>query len=166
MKRHDKKAMSDLLCSTLAFELKSLLMRVRETVHAPEVEKVFLQAALDLGCVLVLDGIEILPDGNGVRIRCHDMHGPLPELAIDGLDSRTEILERARNRACWLAAISGIRNDLSRYLRSRRFLPPTTVDGKAVAGFRAGPLAFLEEGEDFLAAYHKLHERIVGSGGY
>jgi len=165
MKRHDKKATSDLFCSTLAFDLISFLMRVRQTVHAPEVEKVLLQAALDLGCVLVLDANDILPDGKGVRIRCHDMNSPLPELAIDGLDSRLEILERARNRACWLAAISGIRNDLSRYRSSSsRFLPPTTVDGKAVAGFMAGRMTFLEEGEDFLEAYHKLRERIIGSG--
>ena len=44
------------------------------------IERVFTDCVMDLKQILVLDGIEILPDG--FRIRCHDLHGQLPEISI------------------------------------------------------------------------------------
>jgi len=35
---------------------------------------------MDLEEVIVLDGIDILPDNSGFRVRCHDPHGPLPSI--------------------------------------------------------------------------------------
>jgi hypothetical protein len=75
-----------------------------------------------------------------------------------------EVLERVGNRVCWLSAIAGIRDDLMRYLPGSRFLPATSVEGKVVVGLKAGPLSFLEEGEDFLAAYHRLRAKVTGTG--
>jgi hypothetical protein len=49
---------------------------------------------------------------------------------------------------------------------NRKFLPATTVDGKAVVKLKAGPLTFLEEGEDFLEAYQRLRERIIGKAAW
>jgi hypothetical protein len=136
-----------------------------ETIHVEELEKAFTQTVIDLQRIIVLDEIQILPDDTGFRIRCHDRHGPLPELLIGQGENRIEVLDRVRNRACWLYAIVGIRRDLKRYLPGCRLLPATTIDGKAVVGLKSGPLTFLEDGEDFLAAYHMLRERVFGITG-
>ena len=133
-----------------------------ETIHVEEIVKAFSQAVVDLHCVIVIDGIDLVPSGNGYRIRSHDLHGPLPELIICEAETRMEVLDRVQNRACWLYAITSIRKDLKRYLPGCKLLPGTTIEGKAVVGLKAGPLTFLEEGEDFLAAYHELYKRVIG----
>ncbi len=47
------------------------------TLRPGTIEKVFTDCVMDLKKVVVLDGIDILPDG--FRVRRHDLHGPLPE---------------------------------------------------------------------------------------
>jgi hypothetical protein len=139
-------------------------MLAYEPIYVANIEKGFRQAVIDLKRVIVLDGIDIPRENSRFRIRCHDLNGPLPELVIYKAENGTEVLDRVRNRACWLYAIARIRADLQRYLAGSRFLFSTTIEGKAVVGLRAGPLTFLEDGEDFLAAYHKLRGRIIGGG--
>jgi hypothetical protein len=51
-----------------------------------------------------------------------------------------------------------------RYLPGCSFLPGTTIEGKAIVGLKAGPLTFLSDGEDFLAAYHRLRKKVIGKG--
>jgi len=64
--------------------------------------------------------------------------------------------------ACKLIAIVRLRDQMVRWLAGGTFLPPTTVDGRATVGFKAGRRTWLSEGEDFLAAYHSLHKQLVG----
>jgi len=44
----------------------------RLALHPVTIEKVFTDCVMDLKRILVLDGIDILPDG--FRIGCHDLH--------------------------------------------------------------------------------------------
>ena len=43
-----------------------------------------------------------------------------------------------------------------------RFLPPTMMDGKTVAGLKVGPRTFIAEGENAIEAYHALKAQILG----
>ncbi len=62
------------------------------------IEKVFTDCVMDLKEVIVLDGIDILP--RGFRIRCHEPHGPLPEIVME--DSGDTFLDK--DRAQWRPA--------------------------------------------------------------
>ena len=59
-----------------------------------------------------------------------------------------------------LVAIVRLRDEMIRWLAGGTFLPPTTVDNQATVGFWVGTRTWLAEGQDFLAAYHKLHEGV------
>ena len=52
------------------------------TLRPKTIEKVFADCVMYLKEVIVLDGIDILPDSTGFRIRCHNLHGPLPEIVV------------------------------------------------------------------------------------
>jgi hypothetical protein len=127
-----------------------------------EIERIFTEVAVDLKNVLVLDSIDAVPDLPGYVIHTHDLHGPLPDLAVTETGDRWEVLEALRLLCCRLAAMSRMRDDLAHYLPGSKFLPPTTLDGKAVVGMRVGPKTILEEGEDFIAAYHELKAAVTG----
>ena len=131
-------------------------------LHPATIEKTFTDAVMDLKEVIVLDGIDILPDKSGFRVRCHDLHGPLPEIAIEDSGDTFQDKERLGNQACKLLAIVRLRDQMTRWLPGGKFLLPTTVDSRATVGFRVGPRTWLAEGEDFLAAYHELHRQVVG----
>ena len=47
-------------------------------------------------------------------------------------------------------------------MQGRRFLPPILLGDTVAVGFRVGRRAWLAEGKNFLTAYHKLHEQVVG----
>jgi hypothetical protein len=117
---------------------------------------------IDLQELIVLDGIDILADSTGFRVRCHDLHGPLPEIVIK--DSGDTFLDKDRlgNQTCKLGAIVRLRDQITRFLPGCKLLPPTSMGGKAIAGLMVGPRTWLAEGDDFLAAYHELHKQVVG----
>jgi hypothetical protein len=50
----------------------------RQSLKPYTIERVFADQVMDLGQILVLDGIDILPDG--FRVPCHDLIGQLPEI--------------------------------------------------------------------------------------
>ncbi len=92
-----------------------------------------MQAAIDLKSVIVLDGIDILPDNSGFQVRCHDLQGLLPEIVL--LNSGDTFVDKDRlgNRVCWLVAIVKLRDEIVRFLPGCKLLPPTSIDGKAIA---------------------------------
>ena len=45
-----------------------------------QIEKVFTDCVYDLDRILVVDGIDILPDG--FRVRSHDLYGQLPAIVM------------------------------------------------------------------------------------
>ncbi len=47
-------------------------------------------------------------------------------------------------------------------LHGRRQIPSPTMDGKAIVGMITGHETWMAEGKDFLAAYHELHDKIIG----
>ncbi len=124
------------------------------------IEKVFTDCIMDLKEVVVLDGIDILPDG--FRVRSHDLHGPLLEIVIENCGDTFLDKDRLGNAACKLISIVGLREEMIRFVAGGRFLPPTTMDGKAIVGMIKGRETWMAEGEDFLVAYHELHDRVVG----
>jgi hypothetical protein len=124
------------------------------------IEKVFTDCVIDLREILVLDGIDILPDG--FRIRCHDLHGQLPMISMINSGDPFRDKDRLGNEVCKLIAIVILRNEMIRCLLGSEFMLPTTLDGKAVVGLQAEPLIWLTEGETFLSAYHDLRRQVVG----
>jgi hypothetical protein len=131
-----------------------------QTLRPSTIEKVFTDCVIDLKQILVLDCIDILPDG--FRVRCHDLHGQLPEIAMDNSGDTLQDKDRLGNETCKLIAIVKLRVEMVRCLPGSTLLPPTSMDGKAVVGLQAKPKTWLGEGSDFLAAYHDLHRQVVG----
>ena len=131
-------------------------------LHPATAEKTFTDAVMDLKEVIVLDGIDILPDKSGFRVRSHDLHGPLPEIVIEDSGDIFQDKDRLGREGCKLVAIVGLRDQMTRWLHGGKFLPPTTVGDHAAVGFKVGPRTWLAAGQDFLVAYHELHKQVVG----
>lgn len=131
-------------------------------LHPMTIESVFTEAVMDLKRVIVLDGIDILPDKSGFRIRSHDLHGQLPQILIKDSGDTFQDKERVGIETCKLTAIAGLRDQMWRGIRGGRFLPPTRIGDSAIVGFRARPYNWLAEGRDFLKAYHELHQKMFG----
>ena len=129
-------------------------------LRASAIEKVFTDCAMDLKQILVLDGIDILPDG--FRIRCHDLHGQLPEIVMKNSSDTFQDKDRLGSESCKLIAIVKLRGEMFRCFLGCKLLPPTSMDGKTIAGLQAKPKTWIAEREDFLAAYHKFHGQVVG----
>lgn len=115
--------------------------RIKErylTLRPETIEKTFTDAVTDLKQIVILDVIDILPDNSGFQVRSHDLHGPLPELLIQ--DSGDSFLDKDRlgREACKLVAIVRLRDQMLRFLPGSKLLPPTSMDGKAIAGLKGG----------------------------
>ncbi len=110
----------------------------------------------------MLDGINILNDNSGFRVRSHDLYGSLPDIVME--DSGDTIVDKDRisTAACKLYAIVKLRDQMRRWMLGGKFLPPTKVGEQATVGFKVGPKTWLAEGKEFLAAYHELHRQVVG----
>ena len=132
----------------------------RLLLHPITIERVFTDCIMDLHRIIVLDGIDIVP--NGFRVRCHDLHGQLPEIVINNCGNTFEDKDRLANETCKLIAVSRLRDRMVRFLPRCRFLKPTHMDGKAVVGMRAGPLTRIGEGVDYITAYYELHRQVLG----
>ena len=131
-------------------------------LRSETIEKTFTDAVMDLQEVIILDGIDILPDHGGFRVRSHDLHGQLPEIVIQDSGDTFRDKDHLGREACKLVAVVSLRDEMVRWLRGGRFLLPTTVDHQTVVGFKVGPKSWLAEGDDFLAAYHELHKQVIG----
>ena len=63
----------------MAIEDESTTIKPNSLALRPgSIEKVFTDCVMDLGRIVVLDSIDILPDG--FRVSCHDLYGQLPEI--------------------------------------------------------------------------------------
>lgn len=124
-----------------------------------QIEKVFNDCVYDLGRILVLDGIDMIP--NEFRIRSHDLHGQLPALAIKNSGDTLQDKDRLSNEICKLIAIVKLRDEMVRFLPGSKLLPPTRMDGKAIAGLQAKPKTWIAEGENFIDAYHELYSKVL-----
>ncbi len=131
------------------------------TLRTPTIERVFTECVMDLKEVIVLDGIDILPDKSGFRVRSHDLHGQLHEIVVKDSGDTFQDKERLGDETCKLLAIVGLREEMVCWIAGGRFLPPTSIDGRAVVGMIMGKKTWLAEGEDFLAAYHELNAKVV-----
>ena len=93
-------------------------------LRVPEVEKAFLQVAIDLKEILVLDGIDQLADPPGFRIRSHDLYGSLPDILIEDTGDRYPVLDKLEREAAKLTAMVRVRNDLAGMFPGCEFLLP------------------------------------------
>jgi hypothetical protein len=93
---------------------------------------------MDLGHILVLDGNDILPDG--FRIRCHDLHGQLPEIIMADSGDTFRDKNQLAIEGCKIIAVVKMQDEMVRFLPGGKFLPPTRMDGNVIAGFQAKPL--------------------------
>ncbi len=102
-----------------------------------EFERQFSLPAVELKEIIALDAIDLLPEQSSIRVRSHDLHGPLPEILIQvEAADRLGTLDRLGREAAKLWAISRLRRGLEEAFSGSTFLPPTTLDGKCVAGLQ------------------------------
>lgn len=106
------------------------------TLRPETIEKVFTDCLMDLGHVIVPDGIDILPDKSCFRVRSHDLHGPLPEIVIEDSGNTFADKERLGTEACKLIAIVRLRDQMTRWLPGGKFLLPTTAGNHPPPGYR------------------------------
>ncbi len=127
-----------------------------------EFERQFALPAVELKEVIALDGIEVLPEESSLRIRSHDLHGPLPEIIIhvDTAD-RLGVFDRLGREAVKLCVVSRLRREPEEAFSGATFLPPTTLDSKCVAGIQWHGRTVLAEAGDFMEAYHRLWRKAV-----
>ena len=127
-----------------------------------EFERQFSLPAVELKEVIALDAIDLLPEQSSIKIRSHDLHGPLPEILIqvDPAD-RLGTFDRVEREAVKLCTISRLRRDLVEAFSGAFFLPPTRLDGRCVAGLQWEGRTVLAVGSDFVEAYHRLWRRAV-----
>jgi hypothetical protein len=90
-----------------------------------QIEKVFTDCVMDLKQILVLDGIDILPDG--FRVHSHDLHGQLPEILMKNSGDTLQDKDRLGHEACKLIAIVKLRDEMVRFLPGCKLLPPTSM---------------------------------------
>ncbi len=129
-------------------------------LHPITIEKIFTDCVMDLKEILVLDAIDLLPDG--FQIRCHALHGQLPEIAMKNSGDTFQDKDRLGNEVCKIIAIVKLRDEIARFLPGCKLLPPTRMDRNAIVGLQTKPKTWLVWAVDFLAAYHELHRQIVG----
>ncbi len=125
-------------------------------------EKEFVQVAIDLKDVIVLDGVDQLA-GNRFRIRSHDLYGPLPAIEIEDNGDRLEVVDDIHREAAKLSVIHRLRRELLEMFEDATFLEPTLVDETAVVGvsYGNGEYTTMAEGTSFLDAYDELRERVI-----
>jgi len=131
-------------------------------LHPATIEKTFTDSVMDLKEIIVLDGIDILPDSTGFRVRCHDFNGQLPELIVRDSGDAFQDKDRLGREACKLVAIARLRDRMTHWLPGGKLLPPTKVETRATVGFKVWPKTWIAEGDDFITVYHKLYEQVVG----
>ncbi len=132
------------------------------TLNRREFKRQFSLPAVELKEIVALDAIERLPEQSSVRVRNHDLHGPLPEMIIyfDPAD-RLGTLDRLGREATKLCAISRLRRELDEAFSGASFLPPTRLDDRCVAGLQWEGRTILAVGSDFVQAYHRLWRKAV-----
>ena len=129
-------------------------------LSSSEIEKEFLLAAIHLKQIVVLDEIERVAEPPGFRIRSHDLHGPLPEIAVLDTGDHTEILETVSREAAKLNAIARHREELAVTYQACQFLPQKILDSGVVVGMQVERRTILAEAPTFWQAYGKLRQRV------
>jgi hypothetical protein len=130
-------------------------------LHVHEVEKTFVQVAIDLKQILVLDGIDQLADPPRFRIRSHDLYGPLPDIIVEDTGDRYPVLEGIEREAAKLTAMVRVRKELSSMFPGCEFLLPIKTDKGVLVGLRLDGRTVLAEDKSYWEAYHKLHRKAV-----
>ena len=137
-------------------------LRYWQRLQLPEIEREFARTVVDLGVAIVLDDIDLDDSPPGVCMRSHDLHGPLPAITFENSGNTFVDKERLRTESCKLVAMVRLRDQITRWVSSGKFLPPTSIDRRAVVGIMAGSRTLLVESADFVSAYHSLHQKVVG----
>ncbi len=127
-----------------------------------EFERQFTLPAVELKEIVALDSIGLLPEESSIKVRSHDLHGPLPDVIIlANVDDRLGTFDRLGREAVKLCAISPPRRELEDAFSGSTFLPPTRVDGNYLAGLQWHGRTVLAEADDFVQAYHRVWKRTV-----
>ena len=81
-------------------------------LHPTTIERTFTDCIMDLKEVIVLDGIDILSDETGFRVRCYDLYGQLPEIVVHDSGDTFVDKDRLGNETCKLVAIVRLRDEM------------------------------------------------------
>jgi hypothetical protein len=127
----------------------------------PEIEKTFVQVAIDVHVVIVLDAIIPVTDLLGFLIQSHDFHGPLPGVRLEDNENRLQLLDSVAAEAAKLTAVAKVRDDLAAIFPGCAFLPHTLLDSGVLVGLSFNRRTILAEAPSFWEAYHRLVRKCV-----
>ena len=127
----------------------------------PEIEKTFVQVAIDVHVVIVLDAIIPVPNLPGFLIQSHDFHGPLPDVRIEDNENRLQVLDFVATEAAKLTAVAKVRDNLAGIFPGCAFLSHTLPDSGALVGLSFNGRTILAEAPSFWEAYHRLIRQCV-----
>jgi hypothetical protein len=101
-----------------------------------EFERQFALPAVELKEIVALDDMELLPEQSLLRIRSHDLHGPLPEiiLQVDPAD-RLGAFEALGREVVRLCAVTRLRRELDGRFQGQRFCRRPEWTANASPGF-------------------------------
>jgi hypothetical protein len=125
-------------------------------LRIPQIERAFIQVPTDLQEILVLDGVDLLPDLPGFRIRSHDLYGSLPDVVIKDTGDRWAVLEDIHYETAKLIAMVRVRKNLAEIFPGCEFLLPTSTGEGALVGLRFRGRTVLAEERIHWEAYHQL----------
>ncbi len=126
-----------------------------------EIERAFAKVVIDFKEILVLDGIDIFDTPPAFRIRCHDLHGPLPVPAIEDTGDRYPVLDRIIGEAAKAIAVARVRREIADlFPADAEFMLPTSTESGSVVGIRWESRIYLAEGPSLLEAYRELRQKV------
>jgi hypothetical protein len=126
-----------------------------------EIEKTFMHVPTDLHAILVFDGIDVLLDPPRYQIHSHDLHGPLPDIIIDYIEDRWEMMKKVQLETGKLIVAVRDRDFLAEVFPKCKFLLPTSTDNGSLVGIRFAGRTVLAEAPSHWEANHRLVRKAI-----
>jgi hypothetical protein len=136
--------------------------RTQVHLHTAEIEREFIQTAVDLKTVVVLDGVDVIPGRRGFRIRSHDLFGSLPTITVIERADSQATRRNLRHEACKVMAIVHIRGELSRLLPGLKFQSGESAAGDDRPELELEPNEMAADVDALLAGYRSLRKQAGG----
>jgi hypothetical protein len=132
---------------------------VRELLSGAEVEALFVGVTNALCVAITVDGVDKLP--GGYRIRSHDSYSPLPDIEIESVPDRDQVLDLISLSAARLGATVRSRFELATRAHECKFIIPTSTGKITVVGICTKGRTVRARGVNACQAYQKLNRKMT-----
>lgn len=132
---------------------------VHELLSEAEVETLFIGVTTALRVIIILDGVDRLPEG--YRIRSHDFYGPLPDIEIDSTHNVEHVLDRICLSTARLEATVRFRRELATQAHDCQFIIPISTGKVTVVGICTEGRTVRAKGCNACLAYQRLNKKVT-----